>query len=108
MLKSTIDHYNSFITSIETMAEGRRYFYHVGDRFIIEVSKCEHDQTNKNDLMNLWKKAGHITEALPTHIDVKTYYTDCEGNCWGLYNVTHTRRGGYDGRKELQNEAQNI
>lgn len=56
MTIETIKHYLTFVTSIKEMAEGVRWFYNVGDDFIIEVVKCTHDLNDKNDLMNLWKK----------------------------------------------------
>lgn len=87
MNKQTVSKYMSFVTNIEDRAAGRR-LYHVGDRFIVEVATCEHDLFNCHDLMNIWKKAGYISTALPSHLHVDTYFTDIEGHCWGYYNVT--------------------
>lgn len=86
---NTIKHYLQFITSVEEMG-GTRTRYHVGNNFIIDVGTCEHDLKNKNDLMNLWYKAGYIIQKLPTHIVIDTYYTDTNGICRNYYNITHT------------------
>ena len=91
--------YLKFVTKIEEMAENKRYFYHVGDNFIIEVIKCDHDLTRKNDLMNLWKKAGFISKKLDTHIGIHTYFTDCNNNCYGWYNITEKR--SEDGKRNV-------
>jgi len=91
--------YLKFVTKVEEMAEGKRYFYHVGDNFIIEVIKCDHDLTRKNDLMNLWKKAGFISKKLDTHISIHTYFTDCNNNCYGWYNITEKR--SEDGKRNV-------
>lgn len=91
MTTSTINHYLQFITKIEELAEGTRWFYHIGDNFIIEVTKITHDLKNKKDMMNLWKKHGYISEALSTHISIHTYYTDVNNNCYGYYNIQHKR-----------------
>ena len=94
MTNLTIKHYNNFITSVENLTEnGNRVRYHAGDNFIIDVTKCEADLSSSHSLMNLWKKAGYITETMPTYICIDTYFTDCNGSCWGYYNVTHTKNG---------------
>lgn len=80
-------HWLKFVTDIEKMSD-RRYYIHVGKNFIVEITICEHDLTSKHDLMNVWHKAGYITEKLPTHISIDTYFTDDNGNCWGYYNPT--------------------
>lgn len=89
MTRSTINHYLQLITNTEVHNNGNRITYHVGDSFIVDVSKCEHDINNKHDNMRLWRKAGFIATMLPTHISVDTYYYDINGNCRRLYNVTH-------------------
>ena len=90
MTKATINNYNSLITGVENLTEnGNRVRYHVGDNFIIDVTKCEADLSSSHSLMNLWKKAGYIDETMPTYICIDTYFTDCNGACWGYYNVTH-------------------
>ena len=76
----------SLITSTER--QGMRTLYHVGSRFTVEATTVEHDLSSARDLMNIWKKAGYISKALPSHIAIDTYYTDNDGNCWGYYNIT--------------------
>lgn len=75
------------ITHKETLT-GNCTRYHIGDNFIIEVTKCEHDLTRSHDLMNVWKKSGYIQKPLKTHIYIDTYYTDKNGQCFGWYNPT--------------------
>jgi hypothetical protein len=84
-----INHYMQFVTDVETIVDDRRILYRVGDRFAVEVTRCDHDLNNPHDMMRVWRKAGFIKTMLPTHIAVETYYYDINGNCWGLYNVTH-------------------
>ena len=101
MTIETINHYLKFVTSIDEVAEGVRWFYNVGDNFVIEVTKCTHDLKCKNDLMNLWKKHGYINKTMPTHIGINTYFTDCNNNCYGYYNIT-TKRSD-DGKRNVVN-----
>lgn len=87
MTSATIRRYLSRVTGTEDMSETRRV-YHVGPRFLVEVTACHHDLTSRHDLMNVWKAAGYIPAALSTHLAVDTYYYDDGGNCWGRYNIT--------------------
>ena len=75
------------ITKVEQI-NPRETYYHIGDNFIISVSKVEHDFSSKYDSMNVWKKCGYITNRLKTHIFIDTYYTDKSGTCYGWYNPT--------------------
>lgn len=94
------NNYLNLITRYEKMSDFRtRYF--VGDNFIIDISKCEHDLTSSTDLMRLWKKAGYIEEMLPTHIVVETFFTDASGDCWGYYNPTI--KASADGKRRVLN-----
>lgn len=90
--------YLKFVTAIEKLAPTRTR-YHIGDRFIIDVTEVTHDLKNRNDLMNIWRRAGYIAKPLPSHIAIDTYYTDSEGTCWGYYNIT-TKRSD-DGRRNV-------
>lgn len=63
-------------------------WYHVGENFIIEISRIDHDLKNKHDLMNEWRRSGYIKKRLNSHINVDTYYTDKSGTCYGWYNPT--------------------
>lgn len=83
-------HWLQFVTSIEEKAP-HRWFIYAGENFCIELSICFHDLSDRNDMMNLWKRHGFIKETAPTHICIDTYYTDCNNNCWGYYNITHKR-----------------
>jgi hypothetical protein len=58
----------------------------------VEFVKIEHDLTRKNDLMNLWFKAGSLPAKLPSHWAVYTYFTTCEGQL-GIFNPT-VKKGG--------------
>ncbi len=87
----------SLITSTEK--QGTRTLYHVGSRFTVEAMTVEHDLSRARDLMNIWKKAGYISKALPSHIAIYTYYTDNDGNCWGYYNITVKR--SEDGKRRV-------
>lgn len=84
-----INHYMKFVTGVATIVDDRHILYRVGDHFAVEVTRCDHNLSYPHDLMRVWCKAGFIKAMLPTHIDVKTYYYDTNGNCKGLYNVTH-------------------
>lgn len=97
MTKQTINKYFQFVTSKET--RGNRTLYRIGSRFFIEVSSVAHDLENPRDLMNIWKKAGYITAALPSHLVVNTYFYDVSGNCWGWYNVTE--KPSKDGKRRV-------
>lgn len=92
--------YLKFVTNIEKIAENRTR-YHIGDRFILDVTKVTHDLKDKHDFMNIWKRMGYIKKPLPSHIVIDTYYTDSNGNCWGYYNIT-TKRSD-DGKRKLIN-----
>lgn len=91
--------YLDLVTSIEK--QGTRTLYHIGKNFIVEASRCECDLKSPRALMNIWKKRGYIAEALPSHIVIDTYYTDKEGNCWGLYNITE--KNSEDGKRRVLN-----
>lgn len=84
-----INYYMELVTGVETIVDDRRILYRVGDRFAVEVTRCDHDLNNPHDMMRVWRKAGFIKTMLPTHIAVDTYYYDNDGNCWGLYNIMH-------------------
>ncbi len=77
--------YLKFVTSIEKMSDWRTW-YHIGDNFIVEVIKCEHNLKDRDDIMNRWERAGYIEKPLPSHIAIDTYYTSAEGACLGWYN----------------------
>ena len=64
MNRQTINNYLSLVTSIEQ--QGTRTIYHLGDRFCVEVRKCCVNLKDKNNVMRLWKKAGYISEVLPS------------------------------------------
>lgn len=76
------------ITRKETLPGINRTRYYIGDNFMIEVTKCEHDLEKFHDLMNVWKCAGYIQKPLKTHIYIDTYYTDENGSYHGWYNPT--------------------
>lgn len=92
MKSTTIDKYLKYVNKIEQLAQTRWYYY-VNNNFIIEVSICEHNLSNPNDLMNIWKKCGFIDEVKDTHININTFYTNEKGECIGKYNITLRRKG---------------
>lgn len=47
--------YLKLVTAIEKIAPTRTR-YHIGDRFVIDVSEITHDLTSRHDLMNIWNK----------------------------------------------------
>lgn len=92
--------------TVEEMAPTRWFYYcneknAKGERLVIEVSKCIVNLKDKNELMNLWKKAGYIKNTLPTWWSIETYAHDTEGNCFGLYNPTVKR--SEDGKRSVIN-----
>lgn len=100
MTKTTINHYLQLVTMTEKESGTRIYTSRDG-HFEIHVSCCTHDLKYKDDLMNLWEKAGFISQKLPTHICIDTYYTDINNNCYGYYNITHKR--SEDGKRTVIN-----
>lgn len=101
MTANTVKKYMQYVTKIEDMAESRRRFYSVGDRFLVEVSTCVHDPESPSNLMNIWKKHGYISAVFASHLAVSTYYTDEAGNCWGMFNITH--KTSEDGKRRVIN-----
>lgn len=99
MTRQDIKHWLKFVSSVDTAVEGRRYLIHIGDRFIIEVTKIDHDLNNPHSLMRTWKKAGFIKKMLTTSVCVDTYFYDVKGNCWGYYNITSKRSS--DGKRNV-------
>lgn len=101
MNANTINHYLKFVTREVDSFTGAETFTSLDGHFMVVCHKCEHDLKSKSDLMNLWKKHNLISQTLPTHISVDTYFTDEEGNCWGLYNITH--KPSEDGKRTVIN-----
>lgn len=92
MLAQEINRYMSMVDSVDNPTPTRRC-YHIGDRFTVEITAVSVDLANKNDLMNIWKKCGYISEVLPSWLSVNTCYTDNAGNSWGIYNIAEKRGG---------------
>lgn len=101
MNANSINHYLQLVTKSVNAYTGAITFTSLDGNFQIVVHKCEHDLKSKHDLMNLWKKEGFISETLPTHICIDTYYADCNNNCYGWYNITHKR--SEDGKRTVVN-----
>lgn len=57
-----------------------------GESAILELTKIYPDNTRKNSLPRLWKKAGYMDRVLKSYICIDTYITDKDGNCYERYN----------------------
>lgn len=101
MTKSAIKHYLQFVTMTNEKESGAQVYTSLDGHFKIYVRCCTHNLKCKTDLMNLWKKSGFISEKLPTHIDVTTYFTDDNNNCFGYYNIFH--KLSKDGKRMIIN-----
>ncbi|MCD7919468.1 MAG: hypothetical protein LUG45_05245 [Clostridiales bacterium] len=108
MTTNTINHYLKLVSSVEHQGEARTV-YHVGHDFAVDVSRVPHDLTRRGDLMNLWYRSGCISQRLPSHLSITTYFTDCHGDCHGdLYNITVKPRAvgaGYELNFDFLREA---
>lgn len=84
----------SLISSVEDLGcvPGRRVMYHVGNQFIVELTRCETCPGSSGDLMTTWKRHGFISNILPTYWSVATYFIDAEGDCRGWYNIQETAK----------------
>lgn len=91
MKSTTVGKYLKYVNKIEQLAQ-TQWCYYVNNNFIIKVSICEHNLSNSNDLMNIWKKHGFIDEVKETHININTFYTNEKGECIGKYNITECRK----------------
>lgn len=82
--------YLKFISRVEEyphcMGGARRTMYHVGDRFMIEISSRM--VSSPYDNANIWYRKGLVKRKLNRVLTVDTYFYDVDGNCWGLYNPT--------------------
>lgn len=59
-----------------------------GESLIVNIKKIECNLKDKRSLMNIWKKAGYISEVLPTYWSIDTYINDTNGNCRRAYDPT--------------------
>ena len=80
MSKYTVEKGNGSLTWIHVTEPNEK-----GETLLIELSECE-NSGGKNSLPVLWKKSGFIDRVLDTYINIHTYVTDSEGNCYGRYN----------------------
>ena len=81
--------------TIDTITGKRTYSEYVnGGELVIEVRTVKADRKSKADLMSCWVKNGHLSEFIPEHLHVDTYFYDEDDRCWGYYNPTE-KRGGY-------------
>lgn len=78
--------------SVESFCRRDRYTFESpnskGERLIVDISGCDHDKRRRNDLMNVWKRAGYVSEFMPSHITVDTYVYNRLGDCCMRYNPT--------------------
>lgn len=83
--------------SVESFGRRDRYTFESpnrkGERLIVDISGCDHDKRRRNDLMNVWKRAGYVSEFMPSHIVATCYVTDRLGSQWDRYNPT-VKAGG--------------
>lgn len=68
--------------------------YDMGNGFVVEISITKHDRSDKNDLCNLWLKAGWIPEFYEYTIHANTFYTDKDGRCSGCYDLCKLSEDG--------------
>lgn len=64
----------------------RRFFKSDIGNLVIEVTTVKHDRDSKHSLMNLWVEKGWMPKFISTTLSINTYYTDAEGNCFGMFN----------------------
>lgn len=81
----------SYIKSIEEQGKARtRYTLNgtnkIGGTTIIDLMKCEPDNTSKHSLPVLWEKNGFIDRILPNYWSVEVFAYDDKGSCWGKFN----------------------
>lgn len=86
MKEQEINRYMSLVSSVKEYTK-TRVEYHIGGRFVIEVCRITSDLSDKNNMMNVWKKYGYISAVLPSWLSINTFYYDKSGNCWGRYNT---------------------
>ena len=63
----------------------RRFYQSDQANFTVEICECEYDRS-PNSLMTLWVKHGWMRKYIEKTLSVTTYYTDDDGNCFGIYN----------------------
>jgi len=76
---------------IEKLSETRtRYTFSdpttLGGELIVDVTKCEPDNTSRHSLPRLWQKGGYIERLLENYWNVETFAYDDKGGCWGKFN----------------------
>ena len=87
MTSEELENLLSCVTKVKDVSfNGSRFFYYVGDNFIVELSMCDGFLDYKNSLMNEWKRHGFITERFESYLHTNTYYCK-DGKCSGKYNV---------------------
>lgn len=78
--------------SVESFGRRDRYTFgnpnRKGERLIVDISGCNHDKRRRNDLMNIWKRAGYVSEFMPSHITVDAYVYNRLCDCYARYNPT--------------------
>ena len=59
-----------------------------GEKISVEITEIFVDNTNTNNLPNLWLKHGYTNKLYNSYLCVNCYVTDKDGNCWERYNPT--------------------
>ena len=71
-----------------------------GSELVVELSFVTCNLSDRNEIMNLWKRAGLIKEALPCYWAISTYHTfkDLDGfdRCVERFNPQMTKDGKID------------
>lgn len=81
-----------------------------GGKLIVDVCKCEPDNTHANSLPNLWKNHGYMDHVLPNYWSLDVFAYDKKGNCWGRYNpqiIPKTNKINFDWMMEATEENLN-
>lgn len=76
---------------VEQIAPTRWFLYFentnaVGEKLLIELTKCIDDKDWKNSLPKIWYKNGYTSKLMDSYWSIETYVYDTEGNCYGRYN----------------------
>lgn len=82
-------------TMHHTQDYGRRHMYKSEDgRLTVEVIATEHDERDAHCLPRIWQRRGFIDRFMPTTLYTEAYFTDEDGNQWGMFNPCELKLPG--------------